>query len=221
MAKSTGYGQFCPVAKASEILTRRWTPLILRELVSGSTRFNEIHRGVPSMSRALLSQRLRELLEWGVIARDTEGAYRLTEAGTELKPVIIAMGVWGRRWVESDLHGPDWDAGVLMWDMRRRINTDVLPAGRTVLQFEYRDAPKEMRWWWLLIENGSVDLCVSDPGFEVDLYVITKVRIMGPIWIGQRPLEPAVRQGDVVLHGRTDLSRSIGDWLLLSVVAGG
>ena len=220
MAKSTGYGQFCPVAKASEILTRRWTPLILRELVSGSTRFNEIHRGVPLMSRALLSQRLRELVEWGVIARDGDGAYQLTEAGTELKPVIIAMGVWGRRWVESDLHGPDWDAGVLMWDMRRRINTDVLPAGRTVLQFEYRDAPKEMRWWWLLIENGSVDLCVSDPGFEVDLYVITKVRIMGPIWIGQQPLEPAIRQGDVVLHGRTDLSRSIGDWLLLSVVAG-
>lgn len=219
MARETGYGQFCPVAKASEILTKRWTPLILRELVSGSTRFNEIHRGVPLMSRALLSQRLRELVGWGVIARDDDGAYRLTEAGAELKPVIIAMGVWGRRWVESDLRGPDWDAGVLMWDMRRRIDTDALPEGRTVLQFEYRDAPKEMRWWWLLIENGSVDLCVSDPGFEVDLFIITEVRIMGPIWIGQRQLEPAIRQGDVVLHGRTDLSRSIGDWLLLSVVA--
>ncbi len=218
MGHSTGYGQFCPVAKASEILTKRWTPLILRELISGSTRFNEIHRGVPLMSRALLSQRLRELVEWGVVAHD-DGAYELTEAGTELKPVIIAMGVWGRRWVESELHGPDWDAGVLMWDMRRRINTDALPEGRTVLQFEYRDAPKEMRWWWLLIQNGSVDLCVSDPGFEVDLYVISEVRIMGPIWIGQRLLGPAIRQGDVVVHGRTELSRSIGDWLMLSVVA--
>jgi hypothetical protein len=171
------------------------------------------------MSRALLSQRLRELVEWGVIAHGSDGDYQLTEAGTELKPVIIAMGIWGRRWVESELHGPDWDAGVLMWDMRRRIDTDALPEGRTVLQFEYCDAPEEMRWWWLLIEDDSVDLCVSDPGFEVDLYVMTKVRVMGPIWIGQRALDPAIRKGDVVLHGRTELSRTIGDWLLLSVVA--
>lgn len=219
MEDATGYGQFCPVAKAAELLTKRWTPLILRELISGSTHFNEIHRGVPLMSRALLSQRLKELLEWRVIGHEN-GRYQLTEAGEELKPVIIAMGIWGRRWVESDLQGPDWDAGVLMWDMRRRVNTDALPAGRTVLQFEYRDAPEEMRCWWLLIDNGAVDLCVSDPGFEVDLFIVTKVRVMGPIWIGQSPLEPAIRRGDVLLHGRADLSRSIGHWLMLSVVAG-
>lgn len=219
MTKSTGYGQFCPVAKASEILTRRWTPLILRELISGSTRFNEIHRGVPLMSRPLLAQRLRELLEWGVVVRNADNSYQLTESGAELEQVIIAMGMWGQRWVESNSDGPDWDAGVLMWDMRRRINTDVLPKGRCVLQFEYRDAPQEMRLWWLLIEDGAIDLCTSDPGFEVDLYITSEVRVMGPVWIGQRSLESAIESEEIVLHGQPDLSRSIGDWLLLSVMA--
>jgi len=219
MVKQTGYGQFCPVAKASEILATRWTPLILRELISGSSGFNEIHRGVPLMSRALLAQRLRELTTVGVIARNTTGAYQLTEAGQELGPVIISMGVWGQRWVESAADGPDWDAGVLMWDMRRRVDTTALPPGRTVLQFDYADAPTEMRRWWLLIEDHDVDLCVSDPGFEVDLYIASTVRIMGPVWIGQRPLARAIERDEIRLHGRTDLARSISRWLMLSVIA--
>lgn len=219
MADFAGYGQFCPVAKASEILAKRWTPLILRELISGSTGFNEIHRGVPLMSRPLLSQRLRELAGSGVVGRSSDGGYQLTEAGHELEPVIRAMGLWGQRWVESEANGPDWDAGVLMWDMRRRINTSALPSGRTVLQFDFRDTPDEMRWWWLLIEDHNVDLCISDPGYEVDLYVITQVRVMGPIWIGKRALAPAIEQGEIRLHGRVDLSRSISHWLMLSALA--
>jgi len=147
MTAQVSYGQFCPVAKASELLARRWTPLVMRELISGSAGFNEIHRGVPLMSRALLSQRLKELEAAGVIRHDDTPAYRLTEAGEELAPVIIAMGVWGQRWVESATDGPDWDAGVLMWDMRRRIDTAALPPGRTLLQFDYADAPAEMRRW--------------------------------------------------------------------------
>jgi DNA-binding HxlR family transcriptional regulator len=216
MTDRTGYGQFCPVAKASEILTTRWTPLILRELISGSSGFNEIHRGVPLMSRALLSRRLRELVANGIVVRNEAGGYRLTEAGEELRPIIIAMGEWGRRWVESAADGPDWDAGVLMWDMRRCIDTDVLPPGRTVVQFDYSDAPPELRRWWLLIEDDDVDLCQSDPGFEVDLYIATSVREMGRVWIGQRPLAPAIERNSIQVHGRRDLERNMGRWLKLS-----
>ncbi|AHE98182.1 winged helix-turn-helix transcriptional regulator [Thioalkalivibrio paradoxus] len=219
MTNRTGYGQFCPVAKASEILTTRWTPLILRELISGSSGFNEIHRGVPLMSRALLASRLRELVAHRIVLRDGSGAYRLTEAGAALGPIIIAMGLWGQRWVESAADGPDWDAGVLMWDMRRRIDTAVLPPGRTVVQFDYSDAPPELRRWWLLIEDDDVDLCQSDPGFEVDLYIATSVRVMGPVWIGQRPLAPAIEREEIRACGRYDLSRSLGRWLKLSVIA--
>lgn len=219
MTGFSGYGQFCPVAKASEILAKRWTPLIVRELISGSTGFNEIHRGVPLMSRPLLSQRLRELTAEGVVNHNADGVYQLTEAGLALEPVIRAMGLWGQRWVESEINGPDWDAGVLMWDMRRRIDTNALPPGRTVLQFDFRDTPEEMRWWWLLIEGQNVDLCISDPGYEVDLFVITQVRVLGPIWIGKRALAPAIEREEIRLHGRVDLAGSISDWLMLSALA--
>lgn len=219
MSDFSGYGQFCPVAKASEILAKRWTPLIVRELTSGSTGFNEIHRGVPLMSRPLLAQRLRELIEEGVVNRSEAGAYELTEAGHALEPVIRAMGLWGQRWVESEANGPDWDAGVLMWDMRRRIDTDALPFGRTVLQFDFRDTPAEMRWWWLLIEDDSVDLCISDPGHEVDLYITTTVRVLGSIWIGKRALAPAIERDEICLQGSLGLSRSINHWLMLSALA--
>ena len=218
MTSHVQYGQFCPVAKASELLARRWTPLVMRELISGSAGFNEIHRGVPLMSRALLSQRLKELESAGVIRHDDTPAYRLTEAGEDLAPVIIAMGVWGQRWVESAADGPDWDAGVLMWDMRRRIDTAALPPGRTLLQFDYADAPDEMRRWWLLIEDADVDLCQSDPGFDVDLFVESTVRAMGRVWIGQRDLHAAIAAKDIVLHGNVQLARGIGRWLMLSVI---
>lgn len=218
MSGREGYGQFCPVAKASEILATRWTPLIMRELVSGSSGFNEIHRGMPLMSRALLSQRLRQLEAAGVLTHEPGGTYRLTEAGHGLGQIVIAMGVWGRRWVESALDGPDWDAGVLMWDMRRRIDTSALPPGRTVVQFDYSDAPAEMRRWWLLVEDDEVDLCQSDPGFEVSLYVVSTVRVMGRVWIGQRRLAEAIETDEIRLHGLVDLIRSLPRWLMLSVI---
>jgi DNA-binding HxlR family transcriptional regulator len=219
MAGFTGYGQYCPVAQASEILAKRWTPLILRELLSGSVGFNEIHRGVPLMSRPLLSQRLLELTSEGAVQPTPAGVYQLTETGHALEPVIRAMGLWVRRWVESEVNGPDWDAGVLMWDMRRRIDTSALPPGRTVMQFDFRDAPEEMRRWWLLIEGDDVDLCIPDPGHEVDLFVITRVRVLGPIWIGKRALAPAIERDEIRLHGRVELSRSVGQWLMLSALA--
>lgn len=175
MSRDSGYGQFCPVAKTAEIMTTRWTPLILRELICGSIRFNEIHRGVPLMSRGLLAQRLKELEAVSVIERTEKpgvrgGEYRLTEAGEQLKPIVVAMGLWGLRWVEIALESKEWDAGVLMWDVRRRIDISALPRGRTVIGFTFADAPAEMRVWWLVVANGEVDLCQRDPGYRVDLY---------------------------------------------------
>lgn len=224
MSKEKGYGSFCPVAKASEIVTTRWTPLILRELISGASRFNEIHRGVPLMSRALLSQRLKELVAAGVIERTEApggrgGEYRLTEAGEQLRPIIVALGLWGMRWVESALDSSDWDAGVLMWDMRRRIDTAELPAGRTVISFEYPDAPAELRVWWLVVEQGEVDLCQSDPGYEVDLYVTASVPTMARVWIGRESLKRAIETEAIELHGDRKLSGSIASWLQLALVA--
>jgi DNA-binding HxlR family transcriptional regulator len=223
MSRDGGYGQFCPVAKAAEIVATRWTPLVLRELVSGSRHFNEIHRGVPLMSRALLTKRLRDLEQAGIVARVTPpGAriaeYHLTKSGAELQPIIIALGVWGQRWVESALESNEWDAGVLMWDMRRRIDTAALPERRTVIQFEFAGAPDEMRRWWLVVENGKTDLCQSDPGLEVDLYVATDVPTLARVWIGKDSLRRAVDADEIAVTGDAALRRSMTKWLQLSVI---
>jgi DNA-binding HxlR family transcriptional regulator len=223
MSRDGGYGQFCPVAKASEIVATRWTPLILRELVSGSHRFNDIHRGVPLMSRALLTQRLRDLEQAGIIHRVTPAGariaeYHLTKSGQELQPIIIALGVWGQRWVESALESAEWDAGVLMWDMRRRVDTTVMPQGRNVIQFEFAGAPDEMRVWWLVVEHGKTDLCQSDPGFEVDLYVATDVPTLARIWIGKDSLRRAIEADEVAVTGDATLRRTITRWLKLSAL---
>jgi len=218
------YGQFCPVAKASEIVTTRWTPLILREMISGSTHFNEIHRGVPLMSRGLLSKRLKDLEGWGVITKkvgdDPQSTeYLLTEAGHQLTPIIMALGHWGRRWVESALEGGDWDAGVLMWDMKRRIDHTALPDGRTVLHFDFADATAEMRVWWVVVDGSGTDLCQADPGFDVNLYINTDVHTMAEVWIGKRPLKAAIGDGKIQLTGDRVLRDTIDRWLMLALVA--
>jgi DNA-binding HxlR family transcriptional regulator len=221
MGDAASYGQFCPVAKAAEIITTRWTPLILREMICGSRRFNEIHRGVPLMSRTLLSQRLRELEMAGVIrkTRDATPEYLLTEMGEELRPVIVALGAWGLKWVESAHDGKDWDAGVLMWDVRRRIDASQLDDRRIVIQFEYDDAPAEMRLWWLVIENRATDLCQKDPGYDVDLYISTTVHKMARVWIGRDSLANALETEEIELIGNRDLIQSMKRWFKLAVVA--
>jgi len=218
-----GYGQYCPLAKAIDIIGERWTPLVLRELLMGARRFNEIRRGVPLMSPALLTKRLRDLERGGVVDRvPVEGTrlheYRLTPAGEELRPVIAGLAVWGLKWVEDRLGKEDLDAGVLMWDVRRRIDAAALPEGRTVIQFEFPDAPKAMRLWWLLIENGETDLCSSEPGYDVDLYLSTSLLIMSEVWLGRVSLKRALRDGAIELIGDRALERSIAAWLPLSFV---
>src|SRR6185295_17346767 len=150
------YGQFCPVARAAEIFGERWTPLVVRELLCGSTHFNDIRRGVPRMSATLLTQRLRKLEEVGVLLRvrgEDGWEYRLTPAGEELRPIVLAIGHWGARWIGSRLQRDQLDAGFLMWDIRRFARMDRFPRDRrVVIHFRFTDAPRGEMAWWLVVE---------------------------------------------------------------------
>lgn len=224
MTRKKGYGQYCPVAKAAEILAERWTPLVVRELLHGSHRFNDLRRGLPLMSASLLSQRLKEL-EWaGVVERrkapDERGFhYYPTEAGEALRPIIEALGVWGLRFVRSNFEHQDLDPRLLMWDMRRCIRPDRLPAGRLVIRFEFPDQAATKRRWWLLKDRDDLDLCPQDPGFEVNLTVSADLRTMTRIWMGDLAIADALRVGTLTLEGSTALRLSFPDWIGLSIFA--
>ena len=214
------YGQFCPVAVASEIFAERWTPVILRELVLGSRRFNDIQRGVPRISRALLVKRLRELAAHGVIS-SAGGEYRLTEAGQELGEVVVHLGTWGARWT-APVRRDRLDAKLLMWDMRRRIALERLPEKRVVVRFDFRGVPaghKAPKTYWLVMERREVDVCVLEPGFEVDVYVDADLATLSRVWLGEIPIRQAIRDGGVNLNGERQSVREFPSWLLLSTLA--
>jgi DNA-binding HxlR family transcriptional regulator len=220
------YRQFCPVAMAAEILCTRWTVVLLRELIAGSTRFNELRRGVPRMSPALLSQRLKELEAAGIVARKSPGRdrgvseYQLTAAGRELEPIVVAFGVWGQRRIESHLSLQHLDVQLLMWDMRRNLNTTPMPAKRSVVQFAYPELPVPQRCWWLIVDPGeSVDLCSVDPGFDVDLYVSVDLRTMTAIWMGLDTVRAALASRRMILTGDRRLAAAMQSWLGLSPFA--
>lgn len=220
-----GYSQFCPVSMAAEIICSRWTLLVLRELVLGSTRFNELRRGLPSMSPALLSKRLKDLEAAGIVMRVAEREsgvqeYRLTEAGLELRPILEAIGVWGHRWVTTEATLKNLDGNLLMWDIRRNINTDPMPPRRNTIQFIFNDRPAPERNYWLIVEPGNdVDLCLVDPGFDVDLYVSTDLRTLTEIWLGYVTVRTASDDGRLVLTGDRALALDLRTWLKLSVFA--
>jgi DNA-binding HxlR family transcriptional regulator len=214
------YGQFCPVAVASEVFAERWTPVILRELVLGSRRFNEIQRGVPRISRALLVKRLRELQGHGVIS-SAGGEYRLTPAGAELGEIVVQLGRWGQRWT-TPVQRETLDARLLVWDMRRRIEVDRLPGKRVVVRFDFRGVPATHKWsrtYWFVMERPDVDLCIIDPGFEVDLFVDADLAALSRVWLGEIPIRQAIREGTVVLNGDRQAVRDFPSWLLLSTLA--
>jgi DNA-binding HxlR family transcriptional regulator len=223
MAKKTSYGQFCPVAKACEVFAERWTPLILREMYMGSKRFNEIHRGVPLMSKSLLSKRLQELEKAGLIDRVDSGCgydeYRLTDAGEDLRSVVVQLGNWGKQWTRSDMEPGELDVRLLMWDMRRRIDQNSLPEQRIVVQFEYHDAPINYRRFWLVMQRDDVDLCFIDPGFEADLLVRSDVRTMVGIWMGDLSYGSALQSQALTMEGPKELRNCLPGWLKLSLFA--
>lgn len=218
------YGQFCPVAKTAEILCKRWTLLIVRELVCGSESFNEIRRGVPLISPTLLAQRLRELEAAGIIMRrqrpaERGWAYQLTPSGEELRPLVLLAGSWGQRYLSDRVETVELDVGLLMWDMRRRLRVERLGSGRTVLSFHYRDAPRQRRDWWLLVDGQQADLCMEDPGFEPDVYVATDLKTMVDVWMGNISVVRACGSGAMRVSGRRALVDSMATWLGLSVFA--
>jgi DNA-binding HxlR family transcriptional regulator len=222
----SGYNQFCPVAMAAETLGGRWTLVLLRELVAGSTRFNELRRGVPRMSPALLSKRLKDLETAGIVTRARVVGepdlfeYRLTDAGRDLKPVIEAVGTWGQRWIETEASLENLDPNLLMWDIRRNIDPAPMPTRRITIQVIFRNLQKAKRNWWLIVQPGQeVDLCSVDPGFDVDLYLSTDLRTMTEIWMGYTAIARAKEQGRLVITGNGQLEADVGSWLSLSPFA--
>ena len=219
------YGQFCPVAMAAEILCTRWTIVVLRELIAGSSRFNDLRRGVPRMSPALLSQRLKNLEQAGVIARVKTSEsdvfeYQLTRAGRDLRPIIESFGAWGQRWVEKQMTLQNLDPQLLMWDMRRNLNPTPMPKRRSTIQFLYPEVPTARGKWWLIVSPGEdVDLCSVDPGFEVDLYVSSDLKTMTAIWMGLENVRKAMHSRHVKLVGDRHLAATMQTWLGLSPFA--
>jgi len=222
--ENSSYGQFCPVAMAAEIVCTRWTALLLRELVAGSTRFNELRRGVPRMSPALLSKRLKELQQAGIIERrrganGEDADYHLTPAGQDLRDVVWALGIWGQRWIEAQVSLKNLDPSLLMWDMRRNLDPTPLPPRRSTIQIQYPELPAPRRFWWLIVDNGQADLCSVDPGYDVDLYVVTDLRTMTAIWMGLASVQGEIDAGRLLLTGDIGLQRSMQRWLGLSPFA--
>ncbi len=213
------YGQFCPLAQATQLLCERWTLLVARELIAGSTRFSELQKGVPLMSPTLLSTRLKQLINAGVITRDENNTYHLTQSGQELRPIVELMGSWGHRWARTKLELDDLDASLLMWDMRRSIDSSKFPVRRIVVQFEYPDAPKGAREWWLVSENNDIDLCLDDPGYEIDIIIKSPLATMTAVWTCQKKFNQCVNAGDISVAGDPKLTRHLEDWLQSSLLS--
>ena len=215
------YGQFCPVAKAMELLDERWTLLVVRELLQGSAHFNDLRRGVPKMSPALLSKRLKTLTRAGLVERteiDGRTTYALTESGQELSGVVDALGTWGVRWI-GNLGDDDLDPHLLMWDMQRNLPIDSWPRARTTVAFQLDGvAPKASRWW-LVVSEGHADVCDFDPGYDVAATVATSLRTLTQIWRGDVSWSRALLDGSAAVAGDGDARKALPRWIGQSKIA--
>lgn len=216
------YGQFCPIAKAAEILEERWTLLIVRELLLGSQRFNELHRGLPRAPRSTLAARLRSLERSGIITRHVgDGGhpvtYALTPMGRELYDIVMQIGEWGQRWVNYDIQPAEVDPELVLWDMHRRVYLDRLPKERVVVQFDLTGLARAH--YWLVLEQPEPSFCLHDPGFDVDLLVTADTLSLHRVWIGRLPMADALAQGLIRIDGPPALARAFPGWLMLSTFA--
>ncbi len=217
------YGQFCPVAKASQLVCQRWTPLIIRDLSLGPLRFSELQRGVPTMSPTLLSRRLKELEAEGVVERVAgqakTKAYRLTTAGLELLPVVELLGIWGQRWTRRTLEREEQNLTLFLWAFERSINPSAFRRQRTLVEMLFRDQPAAKKRWWFLNEGGTAHLCIDAPAHDADLYVSSTLPTMIRIWRGDESLSDALEAGSIEVHGAAVLMRCFNRWFGVSTLA--
>ena len=211
-----GYGQYCPISRAVEVLGERWSLLIVRDLLVGTSRFNDLARGLPGLSRSLLSQRLRQLERAGILAKEGSD-YVLTPAGRDLEPIVFGLGEWGARWAFGPPQQHELDPELLLWWVHTRVDTTALPDRRSVIAFELRD-PRFFAW--LVVDDAGVSVCNSDPGFEIDATLAASVSTLSEVWLGRLPLVDAMRAGRLDLFGRREVVDAIPNALQLSPVAG-
>ena len=205
------YGQFCSIARALDLLGERWTLLVVRELLCGSRRFTDIRHGIPLVSRTMLSARLRELVDAGVIARAPDESYDLTDAGRELSNVVGELGTWGQRWLSRELPQHELDAEALVWDMQRRVDTGALPARPVVARIELADVRGRAGVRFLLLRRTEVSLCAANPGFSDELCVRARLRTLTAWWRGDLTLADA-RSAGMTVQGPRELVRSFPRW---------
>jgi DNA-binding HxlR family transcriptional regulator len=217
------YGQFCPVAKAAELIGERWAILILRELVLGTHRFNDFQRALSRISPSLLVKRLRELERAGIIIKKARQGrrgyeYFLTPAGKQLAPVIEHLATWGMRWARGQLTDEELDVEFLMWEIQRRLDTGVLPGGETVLCFIFEELSQH-KSWWIVVDDNEVDLCTRNPGRDVDLYISATVRTMVEVWEGDLKLKSALRNRLIKTNGNRQLIKTLPEWFGICLYA--
>ena len=215
------FGQFCPVAKATEVIGEKWTVLIIREALMGSTRYSEFQRGLSLISPTMLAKRLDSLVAHGLLMKKKISGrrgceYFPTKSCKELLPIIRSLGDWGMRWARANLTEKDYDVELLMLYLQRSIVPENLPGDESVIRFKFTDI-REMSEWWLLITSGQVDICVKDPGKDVDVYFTTSVKTMADIWMGDTTYRKAMAGGELKIVGHSSLTRNITGWMKLSM----
>ena len=210
------YGQYCPISRALDVLGERWSLLILRDMLVGSTRFNDLARGLPGLSRSLLTKRLRQFERAGLVER-VGGQYLLTGPGRELEPVVFGLGRWGAQWAFGDPDPDELDAELLVWWMHTRLDTSEFPGRRQVLHIRFTD---DRRRFWIVIESGVPSVCLVDPGFEVDVTITSDIGSLYQVWLGRLPLDDAIRSGRLEFSGPRPLTRRMPAVFQLSPIAG-
>lgn len=218
------YSQFCPVAKAAEVFCERWTPLILRDLSLGASRFSELQRGVPLASPSLLSQRLKQLEKEGIVKRRKSASgrswtYHLTPAGADLAPIVLSLGVWGQKWSRRELAKHEIDLGLLLWAIERGARPEAFGPERTVVQLTFSDQIAKKRDWWFLNEAGRCELCLTAPDHDIDLFLEATLPDLIYVWRGDLPLARALDTGRLRAHGTVRAQRALSRWLAISPLA--
>lgn len=218
-----GYGQYCPLALSAELLCNRWTLLVISRVVEGCSTYNEIMDGLPRISPSMLSRRLKQLAAAGLIERREESrggksSYYPTPAAMDLESIIDDLATWGQRWAR-DNSLDDLDVAFLAWSMHLRMDVAKMPKGRTVLEFALSSKPHGVESFWLVVEDGEIDMCMKYPGYDTDLLIEADLRLFVEAWRGIRDLREEIRQGRIKLAGPGRLREQFPDWLLLSMYA--